>query len=115
MRKLFPDNGADGFEERVHADFGADGLLHPYLGSQAAEGVDVAELRGEIQPVAALGQMAFKLVLDDVPEWVVGQIHRGVDHVGVDGQQGAVGSAEDGGVVLVPYVLGDGYHCVAQF
>ena len=34
--KLFPDDGADSFEERVYADFGADGLLHPYLGSQTA-------------------------------------------------------------------------------
>ena len=104
--KLFPDDGADSFEERVYADLGADGLLHPYLGGQAAEGVDAAQFGCELLFVAALCQMALKLVLDDVAEGVVGQVHRGVDHVRVDGQQGTVGGAEHGGVVLVPYVLG---------
>ena len=58
--------------------------------------------------------MALELVLDDVAEGVVGQVHRGVDHVRVDGQQGAVGGAEHGGVVLVPDVLGNAVDGIAQ-
>ena len=68
----------------------ADSLRHPLFGREATETVDTSVLGSESLRRVVVRQVLLQLELHNMPQRIIGQVHRRIDHMAVNRQQDAV-------------------------
>ena len=93
-------NGFDGWWSAYRLD-------HPLFGSEPAEAVDSGIFLCKILLLRILRQMFFQLILHDMSERIIRQIHRCINHVAIHSQQNTVMLAKNRFVIFVPDIFGN--------